>query len=95
MSLSETSLSEGLLEQKKIGLAAREVSKDPKGWSTAGPHPAQLPGNGVRYFSRAQQLPAGFPWAGSTLLCFRFSALWSIVVTWESGAWQRCLGSLV
>lgn len=35
MSLTEASLSEGHLEQKMIGLAAREVSEDLKGWGPA------------------------------------------------------------
>lgn len=95
MSLAEASLSEGLLEQKKIGLAAREVSEDLKSWGIAVPYPARLPGNGGRCFSRARQLPVDFPCAGATLVCFLFSALWSIMVTREPGARRRLLGSLV
>jgi len=94
MSLAESSLSEGCLEQKLMGLVAREVSEDLKGWGTVGPNPPQLPGNGVRCFSWTQQLPVDFPCAGSNLVCF-FSALWSIMVTREPGAQQRRLGILV
>lgn len=35
----------------RLALLARELSKDLKGWDTAAPNTARLPGNGVRCLS--------------------------------------------